>query len=113
MTRILLDENVPFGLRTLLPDLQVSHATQMGWDGLSNGRLIEAAERAGFTVLVTADRNLRYQQNFAGRRLALVVLSTNRWDVIRASAAFVTAAVTRAKLGSFIEIDLGRDGIRD
>lgn len=86
MTRILLDENIPFGLRRLLPDDHVVHVTQLGGDGLSNGRLIDVAEMASFTVMVTADRNLRYQQNLAGRRLALVVLSTNRWNVIRSSA---------------------------
>lgn len=108
MTRILLDENIPFGLRRLLLDDHVVHATQLGWDGLSNGRLIDAAEMAGFTVMVTADRNLRYQQNLAGRRLALVVLSTNRWNVIRASADIVTRTVTSATPGSFVEVDLGR-----
>jgi hypothetical protein len=46
----------------------------MGWDSLANGELIEAAENGGFDVMVSADQNLRYQQNLAGRRLALVVL---------------------------------------
>ena len=108
MTRILLDENIPFGLRRLLLDDHVVHATQLGWDGLSNGRLIDAAESAGFAVMVTADRNLRYQQNLAGRRLAIVVLSTNRWDVIRASPDIVTRAIRNATLGDFVEVDLGR-----
>lgn len=70
--------------------------------------LIAAAGTAGLTVMVTADRNLRYQQNLAGRRLALVVLSTNRWDVIRASADIVRRAVMAETRGGFVEIDLGR-----
>jgi hypothetical protein len=48
--RILLDENIPFGLRKLLGDHDVKHASEEGWDGLTNGRLIAAAEAAGHDV---------------------------------------------------------------
>ena len=50
-------------------------AQERGWDTLSNGDLREAAERAGIDVLVTADKNMRYQQNLADRKIALVVQS--------------------------------------
>ncbi len=52
-------------------------------DRLSNGDLLDEAERAGFDVLITADKNMRYQQNLKGRKIALVVLSTPRWPVVR------------------------------
>jgi hypothetical protein len=51
-------------------------AQERGWDTLSNGDLLEAAERAGIDVVVTADKNMRYQQNLAGRKIALVILGT-------------------------------------
>jgi len=48
--------------------------TARGWHKLSNGELLKAAEEAGFDVLLTTDKNIRYQQNLKGRRLAIVVL---------------------------------------
>ena len=73
----------------------------MGWSELENGELLGAAESAGFAVMVTADKNLSYQQNLEGRELALVVLGTNRWKVIRENAELILTAVDRAGLGSF------------
>ena len=46
-------------------------AAELGWQQLSNGELIASAEEQGFDLLITADRNLRYQQNLTGRRLAI------------------------------------------
>lgn len=65
----------------------VETAPERGLAGLANRDLIDAAENAGFDVFVTADQNLKYQQNLTGRRLALVVLTTNHWDTIRPGAA--------------------------
>ena len=48
----------------------------MGWDRLSKGELLTAAEQAGFDLLLTTDKNIRYQQNLTGRKIALVVLGT-------------------------------------
>jgi len=48
---------------------------------ISSGDLLAAAEAAGLDVFVTADKNMRYQQNLAGRRIALVVLGTPQWPV--------------------------------
>ena len=49
---------------------------------LVNGDLLRAAEDAGFEVMVTADQSLECQQNLKGRKLALVVLSTNHIGVL-------------------------------
>ena len=49
----------------------------MGWHQIGNGELLTIAEAAGFEIVITADQNIRYQQNLSGRRLSLVVLSTN------------------------------------
>ena len=73
MSRILLDQNAPRGLRQLLSTHEVRTANEMGWAALANGLLLDAAERANFDILVTADQNIRSQQNLAGRRIAMVV----------------------------------------
>lgn len=53
----------------------VTRARERGWDTLSNGELLAEAEKAGFEVFLTADKNIRYQQNLCGRKIAIVVLS--------------------------------------
>jgi predicted nuclease of predicted toxin-antitoxin system len=112
MSRLLLDENMPKGLRTLLAGHTVETAYQMGWGGLTNGDLLAVAETAGFDAMLTADNNIQYQRNLAGRRLALIVLSTNNWPVIRASAPAVRAAVDHAQAGSYIAVQLDRPALR-
>jgi hypothetical protein len=79
LRRVPLDEGVPIGVRRLLAGFSVQSVAEAAWAGLSNGALIEVAEQAGFEVMVPADQNIRYQQNLTGRRLALVVLTTNHW----------------------------------
>lgn len=101
MKRILLDQNVPAGVRRLLGGYEVSTAYERGWADLTNGRLLDEAENAGFEVFVTCDQNLRYQQNLGSRRLAVVVLDTNRWSLIRAQGGTIEAAVSSAASGTF------------
>ena len=108
MLRILLDENVPIGLKGLLAAFAVRTAEEMGWAGVTNGRLLDAAEASGFQVLVTADRNIRMQQRLAGRKIALVVISTNHWDTIRENAAAVRSACYRAGEGTHSVVQLPR-----
>jgi uncharacterized protein (DUF433 family) len=70
----LFDNGVPRGLARFLVGHSVEEARSRGWEEISNGELIDAAERAGFEVMVTTDKNIRYQQNLKGRKIALVVL---------------------------------------
>ena len=65
--RVLFDHVTPKGIAPALLGHTVTKARDQGWDTLTNGELLNAAERAGFDVLVTADKNMRYQQNLAGR----------------------------------------------
>ena len=78
----------------------------LGWDTLSNGELLKVAEEAGFEVLVTTDKNIRYQQNLSGRKIALVVLGNPRWLVVRLYVQRVVNAVNAATPGSFTEVDI-------
>lgn len=108
MLRILLDENIPAPLRSLIAAHQSTPACDMGWAGVSNGDLIAAAEADGFDVLITADGNIRYQQNLTGRRIALIVLSTNIWPTIRADPAPILAAIETIQPGDYVEVALDR-----
>jgi hypothetical protein len=68
--------------------------------------LLTEAERAGFDVFLTADKNIQYQQNLARRRLAVVVLSTPQWPLVRLHTARIVAAVNRATPGSYAEVQI-------
>ncbi|MCI0536731.1 MAG: hypothetical protein L0Z50_16050 [Verrucomicrobiales bacterium] len=68
--RILFDQGTPAPLRHALQGHSVSTAYEKGWDQLDNGDLLNAAE-ATFDALVTTDQNLSFEQNLAGRRLAI------------------------------------------
>ena len=59
----------------MLHNFEVCHTSEMGWANLSNGKLLSAAEGEGFTVFVTVDKNLRFQQTMLHRKMALVTLA--------------------------------------
>lgn len=65
-----------------------------GWSALKNGALVDAAEEAGFDLFITADQSPRYQQNLTGRKIALLVLSTNNWASVKAHIAAIVTAIT-------------------
>jgi len=106
--RLLFDHNIPAPLRRLIPGHDITFADERGWGELTNGDLLAAAEAAGFDVLLTADRNLHHQQNLTGRRIGLIVLSTNHWPVIRDNVQRILAAVEQAGREQCLEVDLPR-----
>ncbi len=73
---------------------------------LRNGALLQAAEDAGFDVMITTDQNLQYQQNLAARRIAIIVLSTTSWPRIRVATDAIANAVARCSTDRFIEIGI-------
>jgi len=104
VSKVLFDVNVPRSASGFLTGHTVAFAGQRGWRELSNGDLLSAAESDGFDLILTADTNLRYQQNLVGRRIALVVLSTNAWPVIRDNPDPVVRAIDAATSGSYQEV---------
>jgi hypothetical protein len=84
----------------------VIHTSAIGWDALSNGDLLAAAEAEGFELLITADKNIRYQQNLAKRTIGLIVPSTNDWPAIRAQLELVVQAVQGTSPGQLCGGDL-------
>ena len=105
--RILFDKNVPVGVRRFLSGHEVRTFVEMQWHPqLENGELLKAGEAAGFDVMVTSDQNIVYQQNLTRRKLALVVLGSNIWPIVRNHGATITAQVNAAKPGSYAFIEM-------
>jgi hypothetical protein len=73
---------------------------------LTNGELLRLAEEHNFDVLITTDKGIRYQQNLAGRKLALLIISTNDWTRIRKSKPVVVGALSEIAPGSLLEIEI-------
>ena len=84
----------------------MEEARARGWEELANGELIDAAEQAGFELIVTTDKNIRYQQNLKARKIALVVLEHSQWPMVRLVAQNIVEAVSVAAAGSYMEVDV-------
>jgi hypothetical protein len=107
--KILFDEGVPKQLRRLLARDDISLVEEKGWKGIKNGRLLQLAEENGFDVLVTADQQLKYQQNLKNRRIAIVVLPYNRRKWMPLVVPAVTGALDKIKPGDYIEVPLPKE----
>jgi hypothetical protein len=103
--RIIFDQATPVPLRPHLEGHQVRTAFQEGWDRLTNGDLLTAAQDAGFDVLIT-DKNMRYQQNLSARRIAIVVLGRQQWAQLRPHVRLVVTAIDAATPGSYTEVEI-------
>ena|ERR1700733_2145627 len=104
---VLFDNGTPRNLaRYLIDHHTVTETRARGWEKLENGELLTVAEAAGFEVILTTDRNLPYQQNLAGRKIALVALGKGRWTLIKPHVAKVVAAVNDATPGSYAEVEI-------
>jgi hypothetical protein len=103
---ILFDNGTPAPLRHHLKGHIVIEAIERGWDRLVNGELIAAAEAAGYELLITTDKNMRYQQNLKGRRISFVVIGNQQWPTLRRYVERVLAAVNAATPGSYTEVEI-------
>ncbi|MDQ3621603.1 MAG: hypothetical protein M3463_03815 [Verrucomicrobiota bacterium] len=80
---------------------EVTTAQAMGWGGISNGRLLAAAESAGFDLFIVADKNLHHQQNTTGCRLAILELWTNDRPTLEKQFVAIRAAAESMRPGEF------------
>ncbi len=103
---VLFDQGTPVPIRPFLKEHTVQTTAQRGWDKLKNGELLRAAEDAGFYVLITPDKNIRYQQNLQIHTIAIVVLGNPQWPVLREHVEHVVAAVNAAKPGPYCEVEI-------
>ncbi len=103
--KILLDESAPRLIKTSLPEFSISTVQEMGWAGLKNGELLALAEKQ-FDVFITADKQLRYQQNLTGRRLAVIVLPSNQVPAVIALLSAIRQAINEIQPGTYEELTL-------
>jgi hypothetical protein len=103
---ILFDHSTPAPLRYAFKGHVIVEAYERGWDRLVNGALLNAAEEAGFELLVTADKNMRYQQNLTSRKISIVALGNAQWPVLRRYVERVVLAVNAATPGSVAEVEI-------
>ncbi len=104
--RILFDHGTPSGIARSLAGHEVTEAIERGWDRISNGELLTAAEAAGFELLLTTDKNIRYQQNLKGRKIAIVVLGNSAWRMVRIHLDRIAVAVNEVTPGSYVEVEI-------
>lgn len=104
--RILIDESLPIALAAELTDHEVTTVRAQRWLGLRNGVLLRAAVDAGFEVIVTADKALRYQQNLAAIGIAVVLLTRvrNRMQDLRPLVPRVLQVLQNIRKGELAEI---------
>ena len=102
--RILLDHDTPRPLRRYLTEHTVDTANEKGWAELRNGNLLDNAEREGYEIMITADQSMRHQQNFARRRVGVVVLLSNRWPEVQMRIEGIRAALEGIQPGEVREV---------
>jgi hypothetical protein len=94
-------------LRNSLGDHDIFTVRYKSWAGLKNGELLKTAEDDGFEAFITADQTISYEQNLTGRRLAIVVLSSIDWHILKNHLPLITAAIDRALPGTLQAVDCG------
>ncbi len=104
--QILLDECVPKPLKRELTDYEVCTVVEMGWAGKKNGELLKPMSEAGFTILLTTDQNLRFQQNLQQTGVAIVVMVavSNRLPELVPLMSSTRSALNKVAAGEVIEI---------
>jgi predicted nuclease of predicted toxin-antitoxin system len=103
--KVLVDECVPLKLVRLLSGHEFATALEKGWGSFKNGRLLALAE-PDFDLFLTCDRNIRYQQNLKGRKIAILMLSTNHWPTLKMKVALVQAALDEVRPREFVRLEM-------
>jgi hypothetical protein len=104
--KVLFDNGTPKPISRCLTGHEVTYTRRVGWHELGNGELIQRAEEAGYEVLLTTDKNIRYQQNLSGRKIALVVLGNSQWPLVRLYLDRIAAVVNAATPGSYALVEI-------
>jgi hypothetical protein len=99
--KVLLDECVPWPLHRGLAGHDCTTAQRQGWSAVKNGELLRLAEEAGFDLFVTSDQGIRYQQNLAGRRIAILELSTNDLRRLQLSLPVIVNEMMTLRSGEY------------
>lgn len=104
--KILLDHNLDRRLKTEFEGHEVATVQEQGWSDVLNGDLLSLAETDGFAVLITADSNIKTQQNLPGRNISILVLRSfdNRLSTHREMTADAMKALKVILPGEVVEI---------
>ncbi len=102
---IILDECTPRIVKKRLPHFGIRTVQEMGWAGVKNGALLNLVE-GQFDVFITTDKNIRYQQNLSGRKLAFIVLPTTQVPIVAKLVPVAETALMTIQVGDFVEIPL-------
>lgn len=103
MKKIILDENLPVPLRLRLQEFDVVTIQYLGWSGIQNGDLIAKID-GHFDILITGDKNLRYQQNIAVRKIAIIELPHTRLGLIEPLIEKIKTAIREVPVDGYIQI---------
>ncbi len=90
--KILLDECVTRKVKRYLSEFEVYTVGEMGFSGLKNGELLAEAEKQGFDILLTIDKNIDSQQNIGKYSLSLVI-----FDVLKSNIKYFTELIPQFK----------------
>jgi hypothetical protein len=101
--KVILDENLPVGLRHYLPEFDVVTVDYLGWNGTRNGELIQKIEGI-YDVLVSGDKNIRYQQNLHERKVSIVELPFTRIESLHSRIDDIATAIRESSIGSYTQI---------
>ncbi len=104
--KILFDQGTPAPLRHHLAEYSVDTAFEMGWSNLRNGELLDRAEEDSYELLITTDQQLRHQQNFATRQLAVLVLLTTSWPRIQSKVPEIKEVISRMQPSDYREVSI-------
>lgn len=102
---ILLDESVPRLIKIHLTEFSIVTVQEMGWAGMKNGQLLAAASQQ-FTIFITADQKLRYQQNLMGSQLSIIVLSSNQVPMVMTSLPAIRETILTIQPGTLFELSM-------
>jgi hypothetical protein len=103
--KIILDENIPIRFRTQLAEFDVVTVQYQGWCGILNGDLLKLID-GEFDILITGDKNLRYQQNNADRRVAIIEVPSTRPRVLLLVRDELVLAIRSISAGGYVKIPL-------
>ena len=104
--KILLDHNLDRRLKNYLTDYETATTQEQSWADVLNGELLTLAEANGFDVLLTADTNIKSQQNLSNRKISILVLRAfnNRLVTHAEMIDDIYQALAKIQPGEIVEV---------
>ena len=104
--KILLDHNLDRRLKNHLSEYETATTQEKSWSDVLNGELLTLLEKNNFDVMLTADSNIKAQQNMANRTISILVLRAfnNRLKTDLEMLEDVKENLSKIKKGEIIEI---------